>query len=127
MNTEKQLRSLVDEFLGKIAVKPDVKYQNFCCAELRKEYRKSRDCPKWADKAGVYYIFDQNSCIVYVGAGAAWYGVVHRVEERIRQKNLPEDTQAGAILFAESDWYWVWSLEAFLIDLLKPKFNDRIR
>ena len=126
MSTEKDFLASVEEFRAKVPSMQPVEHQTFCCAELREQYR-GVEWPEWTGRAGVYYILNESDCVVYVGAGTAWYGVVHRVEVRIKQKNLPKTTRAGAVLLKEPDWYWAWSLEAFLIDSLNPKLNDRLR
>jgi hypothetical protein len=119
MSNEGQLVGLVEEFLSKIRERPPVKEKEFCCRELRQEY-EGHPWPDWTAQPGVYYILGQDRSVLYVGAGTASYGVVYRVEYRVKTKKLPLDTKAKAFLFERSDWYWPWALEAFLIGSLDP-------
>jgi hypothetical protein len=126
MSPKEQLREKVDEFLLKVPGLEVSKYQEFCALELRERYRQNpAEWPAWADLPGVYYVLGKDGAILYIGAGTSWYGVVWRVEQRIKHRDLPKNTRAGAILFNESDWYWAFALEAFLIDSMQPPLNSR--
>lgn len=126
VGTERDFLAYVEAFRKKVPSMQPTEHQLFCCAELREQY-KGRSWPEWTGMPGVYYILDEDGCVIYIGVCTAWYGVVHRVEVRIKEKNLPKETKAGAAILKEADWYWAWSLEAFLIDSLRPRLNDRMR
>ncbi len=124
MSAKEQLLEKVSEFLSKVPGLKAREYPEFCALELRQNLRQSpAEWPKWADLPGVYYVLGEDGSVLYIGVGTAWYGVVWRVEQRIKRGHLPADTRAGAILFDESDWYWAFSLEQFLIDAMEPPLN----
>jgi hypothetical protein len=135
MATESDLKSSVDEFLEMIAPvhAPHPRYVRRTIEELRGD-ASSTAWKEWHEERGVYYFLSAEE-IVYVGVGStAEYGTLGaRVKRRIdkfRDGKWGEVTNdpitiVGLIVFEDPGWYWALSLEAFLIERLKPRFNTR--
>ena len=97
--------------------------------DLRK---RDADWSAWEQKSGVYY-FVQDGPLVYVGRALSGTGLGSRIHNQITSFGDPawdavikdDHVLVGLICLPEKDWFLASSLEVFLIQRLRPRFNKR--
>ena len=97
-----------------------------------RELRQQPDWSAWSSAPGVYY-FVYRGEVVYVGRAYPSTHVGNRVGTNINEYSNSEwaevirddDTIVGIWTFPLEDWHWLASLEVWLIDNPRPKFNMR--
>lgn len=79
-----------------------------------------RDLDVSRKATGVYLLFDRNEKLLYIGVTGI------SVESRVRNHAKSFEWAYEDIIEIKGDLYWVaCGLERFLIDALKPEFNQR--
>lgn len=127
----KCLKEQIDAFNGMLKNEIKPKSHEFTIEELRKEKSKWNE---WENESGIYYFVEEGS-IVYIGRALKSTGLGSRVKDQIEAFGDPKwdriiknhQVIVGIACINKEMWFMTSSLELYLIDKIKPEFNNRVQ
>ncbi|MGD0591804.1 MAG: hypothetical protein ABSA44_13565 [Bacteroidota bacterium] len=132
MPDQKEVQKAVDAFMSKLKVVPFINKDSITIEQAKDKSFLSHKV--WSDNPGIYLFFGKGQ-IKYVGRATRTTGLKNRIHEQATAFGDPNwdvvinnsDSTVSVIYFQPDDWYWVASLEVFLIEIFRPHLVNKRR
>ena len=121
------VQNAVDSFMSMLKVVPPIKQDSITIEQSKdKSFLRQK---VWSESPGIYLFFCQDQ-LKYVGRATITTGLTNRIYEQATAIGDPKwdavisdsNSSVSIFYFRPEDWYWVASLEVFLIE----KFSSHL-